>query len=447
MTSTTEFSGWPHEPVPLVGYLSRKALPIKRNDAEPLTREDVQFDLLDHIFSDTNTVFTSQVPGTSSKVNFRDLYVNALYHSSKCSKVLKDKMVETPAFAVELAKISLLTNVGRINTTMAFFPEMKTALRTYHPVPSLQKTDGNAQDAPRIKNCLKAALLPSELKSMPPSTPEEILEKSRARQLPPTSVVNLIFILANHAAPLAATHFDPPLNFLDLFLPINISSADRARAFLWLVFYYLEGPDQPNPYDDDYSRQNAGKVPWLRRLTDTEMAEENVDTADEIEWGRAMSAQRNVFLQRLVNSLENEKKARNVLASSSQRVPESSSHRSRPSRQPHDGAREKPYIHYVPPPRPVPASQSTDKPAGSNSRGPQRTMLQHAWHVAASTDPLLDSDEELMDEHVRNDYNQRIAVLARLRGKAPTPPPDPVAPSNNVSDTREHRWRTVQSWK
>jgi len=55
---------------------------------------------------------------------------------------------------------------------------MKTALRTYHPVPSLQKTDGNAQDAPRIKNCLKAALLPSELRSMPPSTPEEILEKS-----------------------------------------------------------------------------------------------------------------------------------------------------------------------------------------------------------------------------------------------------------------------------
>jgi hypothetical protein len=55
---------------------------------------------------------------------------------------------------------------------------MKTALRTYHPVPSLQKTDGNAQDAPRIKNCLKAALLPLELKSMPPSTPEEILDKS-----------------------------------------------------------------------------------------------------------------------------------------------------------------------------------------------------------------------------------------------------------------------------
>lgn len=102
-----------------MGYLSRKALPIKRNDAEPLTREDVQFDLLNHIFSDVKAVFTSPEPGKSGKVTFSELYVSALYNSSKCSKVLKDKMVDTPAFATELAKISLLTNVGRINTTMA----------------------------------------------------------------------------------------------------------------------------------------------------------------------------------------------------------------------------------------------------------------------------------------------------------------------------------------
>jgi Ino eighty subunit 1 len=103
--------------------------------------------------------------------------------------------------------------------SFAVFPEMKTALRTYHPVPSLQKTDGNAQDAPRIKNCLKAAQLPSELKTVPPSTPEDVLEKvvssfitplklhkrpivncKKAGQRPPTTVVNLVFVLANHAA-------------------------------------------------------------------------------------------------------------------------------------------------------------------------------------------------------------------------------------------------------
>ena len=55
---------------------------------------------------------------------------------------------------------------------------MKTALRSYHPVPSLQKTDGNVQDAPRIKNCLKAAFLPGEQKSAPPSTPADILARA-----------------------------------------------------------------------------------------------------------------------------------------------------------------------------------------------------------------------------------------------------------------------------
>ncbi|RXW18235.1 hypothetical protein EST38_g7624 [Candolleomyces aberdarensis] len=195
---------WPPEPIPPVGYLSRKALPIKRNDAEPLTRDDVQYDLLSYIFSNDKAVFTQpNAQGTGPEmVTFSDLYVSALYNSSKCSKVLKDKMTETPAFALELAKISLLTNVGRINTTMAFFPEMKTALRTYHPVPSLQKTDGNAQDAPRIKNCLKAALLPSETKGVPPSTPEEILTKRLAPRLLQRSMLEHAWIVATTTDPL-----------------------------------------------------------------------------------------------------------------------------------------------------------------------------------------------------------------------------------------------------
>ncbi|KAG1757369.1 hypothetical protein EDB19DRAFT_1933859 [Suillus lakei] len=458
MASTSDYhlqpANWLSQTAPLVGYLSRKALPIKRNDAEPLTREDVQFDLLYHIFNDRHKVFTPQAPSEDAKVHFCDLYVNALYMSHKCSKVLKDKMAETPAFAVELAKISLLTNVGRINTTMAFFPEMKTALRTYHPVPSLQKTDGNAQDAPRIKNCLKAALLPSELKNMPPSTPEEILQKSRDRQLPSTSIVNLIFVLANHAAPLASTHFDPPVNFLDLFLPINIASADRARAFLWLIFHYLEGPDQPNPYDDDYSRQNPGKVPWLHRLTEEEMAQENVDSPDEIEWGKAMSTQRNLFLQKLVHSIEKEKKVKAATSASKSHFWPFKTFRPQ-----QEGTRDKPYIHYLPPDRAPQITHSVSddhRSSYSSSRGPHRNMLQHAWQVVTSTDPLADSDEELQDEHVRLDYNRRVDVIARLRGRPPSPLPDLLPPdsstssyppSSSISNTREDRWRTVGSWK
>lgn len=107
------------KPYSRVGYLSRKALPIKRNDAEPLTREDVQYDLLHYLFSNTQTVFTNPTSPTGPKLTFGDLYAAAIYHSSKCSKVLKDKMSDNPAFNLEFSKFSLLTNIGRINTTMA----------------------------------------------------------------------------------------------------------------------------------------------------------------------------------------------------------------------------------------------------------------------------------------------------------------------------------------
>jgi Ino eighty subunit 1 len=191
-------------------WQANRRIALRRQDAQPLTREDIQFDLLEFIFSDSRAVFTPMINQSAGKQTFRELYMCAIKGSTKCSKVLKEKMIETPAFALELAKFSLLTNVGRINTTMAcvlfpcfrvwvihrgssVFPEMKTTLRSYHPgifyrqyyyilrllnhelVPSLQKTTGNVQDAPRIKSCLKASLLPSESTSTVPNTPDEVM--------------------------------------------------------------------------------------------------------------------------------------------------------------------------------------------------------------------------------------------------------------------------------
>lgn len=97
---------------------------MKHHDGEPLTRVDLQYDLLYYLFNDSRAVFTDPYVSlhgehAGSRVTFRDLYVNALVHSPRCSKVSRDKLLETPTFADEFAKISLLSNVGRINTTMA----------------------------------------------------------------------------------------------------------------------------------------------------------------------------------------------------------------------------------------------------------------------------------------------------------------------------------------
>jgi len=96
----------------------------QRADAEPLSREDIQYDLLHAIFSDTNAVFTSQshegpASRISKKLTFCELYSLAIIASPRCSKVLREKMVEVPEFGIDFAKICLLANVGRINTTMA----------------------------------------------------------------------------------------------------------------------------------------------------------------------------------------------------------------------------------------------------------------------------------------------------------------------------------------
>ncbi|CAL1696159.1 unnamed protein product [Somion occarium] len=279
----------------------RKSLAVKHLDGEPLSRADLQYDFLHYLFSDTKAVFTDPFPTIhggppGTKVTFRDLYVNSLVQSSRCSKVTKERLVENPLFGDEFAKISILSNVGRINTTMAFFPEMRTNLRTYHPVPSLQKSDGNLQDAPRIKNILKSCLLPTESPNEP-LTPADILAKSRSGQIPPTTVVNLIFVFAAHSSIIAQSHFASQTNYdlLDFFCPINISSESRGRAFLWLCYHYLEGPN-PNPFADEFALANPGKTPRLRILSAEETLLENVDPSSEKEWGERMTIQRREFV-------------------------------------------------------------------------------------------------------------------------------------------------------
>jgi len=107
------------------------------------------------------------------------------------------------------------------------------------------------------------------------------------------------------------------VEFVDLFLPISISSAARAKAFLWMIFHYHEGPNLANPFADDHARRNPGKVPWLYRLSKEEQVQENVDPPEELEWGRKMAQARSRFLQELVAGGELDKATRTLSGSSS----------------------------------------------------------------------------------------------------------------------------------
>lgn len=355
-------------------------------------------------------------PG-AAKLTFKELYIESLLNSSKCTKSMRDKILADEEYAEDFAKVCLLVNVGRINTTLAFYPEMKTVLRSYHPLPSLQNNENtrrNMQDAPRMKSLLKGVLIDTERPAPPtagpsagqpvkaqkpnalseeaPSDFKEVIKRFRAGTVPPTSVVTLIFLLSLHANELTDMHFPVPHDSHSLFYPHAdhpLPSKQRAEAFLWLLYHYLEGPatrppgELPNPFDDETSlnaakdaadayanlltdeeRKKRANQPWkgianpawkkwkqaqeldgaaddkvkkengdeggedtkeppvylhrllvptLQTVTPEEAALENVNTEDEIKWGKQMQSERAAFLSKF----QEEEAAKNAASTGS----------------------------------------------------------------------------------------------------------------------------------
>ncbi|KYK58713.1 hypothetical protein DCS_05730 [Drechmeria coniospora] len=315
-------------------HLVGKIRHLKKEDGEPLWREDIQYDFLRAVFDDERKVFTNSYDAELGKQTFADLYIDTMSRSSKTSKVLRDKLLSDREAAKGMAMVCLLVNVGRMNTTLncrspappppsplpslrrrraearrlptdaePVFPEMRAQLRTYHAIPSLQaQQDPHAykqlQDAPRLKSILKGG---AEDRPEPGS-----LDKIKhLESAPRTNPVNLIFVMCNGAQKIAELHFPEDQEFHDLIMKTNCTSASRAGAFLWLMWFYLESDFteegcEENPFGAgvDYGLDVANQgVPRLELMTEEEMALENVDTADEIEFGREKQKTRAKILE------------------------------------------------------------------------------------------------------------------------------------------------------
>ncbi|KAK3955357.1 hypothetical protein QBC32DRAFT_43341 [Pseudoneurospora amorphoporcata] len=266
---------------------------LKKDDGEPLWRKDIQYDFLKAVFDNELKVFTnSYEPDKIGKQCFADLYIDTMSRSSKTSKVLRDKLLSDREAAKGMAMVCLLVNIGRMNTTLNFFPEMRAQLRTYHAIPSLQaQQDPHAykqlQDAPRLKSILKGGAEDRD----EPNSIDAI--KARATHVPRTNPVNLLFVICQQASKIAELHFPPGREFHDLIMKTNYSSTSRARAFLWLMWFYLEsdfteeGCDE-NPFGAgvDYGLDVANQgVPHLEEMTKEEEEAENKDPDEEIKFG------------------------------------------------------------------------------------------------------------------------------------------------------------------
>jgi hypothetical protein len=285
-------------------YSGNKIGHIKKDDGVPLWRKDIQYEFLRSVFEDKTAVFTRVSDGEQG-CNFADIYIDAIARSSKTSKILKDKVQSDRAAAQNMAIIGLLMNVGRINTTLNFFPEIRAQLRTYHSIPALQAhQDSNAykqlQDTPRLKSILKGA---SEDNMDEPRTIEAI----QAHPIPRTNPVNLIFVLSQHAPKTSELHFSSSVDFFDLVTRCTISSKSRSRAFLWLMWWYLQSnftkedalnnPFGPGTYKGDNTDGVPMHVPEFEYLTEAQVDAENIDPPDEITFGEEKQRERKRILK------------------------------------------------------------------------------------------------------------------------------------------------------
>ncbi|PRT52447.1 Ino eighty subunit 1 [Wickerhamiella sorbophila] len=273
--------------------MATKMRHLKKKDGEPLWRADIQYDFLSAIFRNEQKVFTSayqKKPGFT----FADIYIEAMAESTRCSKVLGEKLRTDREAGIGIAMVCLLVNIGRMNTTLNFFPEMKAQLRTYHPIPSLQSNTNadykQLQDAPRLKSILKGACENQN----EPSTFEEL---KASKLVPKTNPVNVLFLLTSFNSRIEEQMFDSTLKFYDLLMNENLSSSSRARSFLWLMWAWLESDLSPeqlklNPFGD-----GEGTVPIPYTMTAEEKALENIDTPAEISFGKQKTLQRLTYLE------------------------------------------------------------------------------------------------------------------------------------------------------
>ncbi|KAH0842618.1 hypothetical protein AYO21_08022 [Fonsecaea monophora] len=283
-------------------YSGSKVRHIKKPDGTPLWRKEIQYEFLRIVIEDTKPVFTRVSDGKPGCF-FSDIYVDCMARSSKTSKILKDRLQVDRQAAHNMAMICLLVNVGRMNTTLNFFPEMRAQLRTYHSIPSLQAYKSqrdykSLQDAPRLKSILKGA---SEDTDEP-----RTLAAIKAKPIPRTNPVNLIFVLSQFAPKISEMHFTDKVDFFDLAMRPTISSGTRARAFLWLMWWYLESnftkedalrnPYGPGEYREDEDPNDPDIVPQLvpklTTITEAEGDAENIDPPEEVAFAEKMTQER-----------------------------------------------------------------------------------------------------------------------------------------------------------
>lgn len=302
---------------------------LKKPDGEFFSRRDLQFTFLRRLLIDTRPLFTntfkqiyakSMAPLTSvnsnaanvsddaydarafvfsDKLTFSQLYILTLASSTKCSKVLRDKLLLDHQVAFSTCILALLVNIGRLNTTINFYLEMTSQLRTFHSVPCLQYKVADLkslQDTPRLKSILKNLPIgndPTDLAEFyeTPKSPQERL-----------NVVNLLFTMCDSVSLINlkflskyVNSYGKSVSLFNILDSPGYEPEDRCNVLLWLLYIHTETDLSEEAIQRSIKIfTQADELP----LTPTE-EDYDKDPTDEYEFGMEQKVKRKEFLKRI----------------------------------------------------------------------------------------------------------------------------------------------------
>lgn len=402
---------------------------LKKKDGEPFWRKDIQYDFLEYLFSDDKKVFTNyfswcEIPNAinSPKLTFAELYLRTMAESQKSSKVLRERLIKDPEMGINVSKVCFLVNAGRINTTVNFLPDMRSAFRTFHLLPSLQcDHDGPRkplQDTPRLKSILKAVCDGQEHLQI-------LLDilRSPAPNKPNTNVIKLVFLMSSFFQKIPFHYDDPsdeastleerlknsgsttgPNNaFMEFFLNDDMCPKNRAQRLLWLIYTYLETSFTPEELENNPFHPKT--IPPIQYLSEEEVKKCDVDTPEEIEYALKMFKTRMAYLEE------------DTVNNNSKRGGKSGKDRASLKRQ-----------------------LSADMTAKSGSEVPDDDM---ADETTFNEDADGVDDSENIDDVGRPNCVQRL-IPDRAKRKRPTPSVGSLIESSKKSVVLEGKWRDPQ---
>lgn len=329
---------------------------LKKPDGAFFTRNEIQFEFLKLLMNDKREIFTNiykplytsllapmrdlydddgnvKVLNVNDqdfdarrffhhdKLTFSQLYVLSLASSKKCSRILRDKLLSDPQTAFSTCVLGFLVNIGRLNTTINFYLEMTSQLRTFHTAPCLQATTGepkSLQDTPRLKSILKNIAVGNESINL-----AEVYDHKYENKEKP-NIINIIFALCENVYVVNTKFFnDSFIEFADNETRVAVSLfnlldtnklnlQNRVDIIIWLLYIHSETNFKTDEIENSlkmlgHLNKETGK--YKLNLSMNQDDQIDIDTEFEIQFGLKQQAKRELFLEKMktLNKEEKEK--------------------------------------------------------------------------------------------------------------------------------------------